>query len=361
MKNRLKSIISQFKIEAQFKSYQELNSGHINDTFLIITTEKSKYVLQKINRAVFPNSKELIQNKVYVSTHLQHKLKGLTLAEIQQKVLCFVETKDNTFFYKDENDNCWNLSVFIEDSITYLKAKNAQIAFEAGKIIGEFLELTKGVELSKITTILEDFHNVTVRYNQFKSALENASKEKIIQADNWIDFIEKNSNQMLVIDTAIQQEKLPLRLTHNDTKISNILFSKEDKALCLIDTDTVMKGVLHFDYGDAIRTLCNTANEDEVDVNKIRFNFEFFKSYTEGFLQECKSISKEEIKLLSISIKILPFLMGLRFLTDFLNDDVYFKIQYPNHNLDRAINQFTFIERITDQFPKIEDFIKTLK
>lgn len=166
---------------------------------------------------------------------------------------------------------------------------------------------------------------------------------------------------MLVIDTAIQQEKLPLRLTHNDTKISNILFSKEDKALCLIDTDTVMKGVLHFDYGDAIRTLCNTANEDEVDVNKIRFNFEFFKSYTQGFLQECKSISKEEIKLLPISIKILPFLMGLRFLTDFLNDDVYFKIQYPNHNLDRAINQFTFIERITDQFPKIEDFIKTLK
>lgn len=361
MKNRLKSIISQFKIEAEFESFQELNSGHINDTFLIKTTKKTQYVLQKINSTVFPNSKELIQNKVYVSTHLQHKLKDLTPAEIQQKVLCFVKAKDNTFFYEDENKNCWNLSVFIEDSITYLKAKNTQIAFEAGKITGQFLELTKDIELSKITTILEDFHVVSVRYNQFKTALEKASKEKIKQVGFWIDFIEKNINQMLIIDTAIQQKKIPLRLTHNDTKISNILFSKNDKALCLIDTDTVMKGVLHFDYGDAVRTLCNTAKEDEIDVNKIRFNFEFFKSYTEGFLKECKSISQEEKKLLPISIKILPFLMGLRFLTDFLNDDVYFKVKHPNHNLDRAINQFTFIEKITDQFSKIEEFIKTLK
>jgi thiamine kinase-like enzyme len=272
-----------------------------------------------------------------------------------------VKAKDGTFFYEDTEGGLWNLSVFIEDSITYLKAKNAQISFEAGKITGEFLELTKDIDITKITTILKNFHSVTIRYKQFKKALQSASKDKINQSHELINFIEDHINEMLEIDKAIEQHKLPLRLTHNDTKVSNILFSKNDKALCLIDTDTVMPGVLHFDYGDAIRTLCNAANEDEIETSKIKFNFEFFKSYTEGFFQECKSISIQEIKLLPISIKILPFIMGLRFLADYLNNDIYFKTKHKNHNFDRAINQFTFVEEIASQFPKIVAFIQTLK
>ncbi len=361
MENILKSIINQFEIQSEFESYQELNSGHINDTFLIKTTHKPQYVLQKINKTVFPKAKELIENKIFVSNHLQHKLKNLPQKEIQQKVLCFVKAKDGTFFYEDTDGNCWNASIFIEDSVTYLKAENTQIAFEAGKITGAFLELTKDVDLSKITTTLEDFHSVTVRYQQFKKAQQNASDEKIFQSKELIDFIETHINKMQEIDIAIQQHKLPLRLTHNDTKISNILFSKENKALCLIDTDTVMQGVLHFDYGDAIRTLCNTAKEDEIDISKIAFNFEYFKSYTEGFFQSFKSATKEEIDLLPISIKIVPFIMGMRFLTDYLNNDVYFKTKHHNHNLERAKNQFVFVEKITNQFPKITAFINALK
>lgn len=361
MENRLKSVINKFEIHSEFESYQELNSGHINDTFLIKTKLKPQYVLQKVNRTVLKKPEELIENKVWVSNHLQDKLKYLTQDEIQQKVLCFVKAKDNTFFYEDEDSNIWNVSIFIENSVTYLKAKNTQIAFEAGKIIGNFLELTKDFDISKITTILTDFHSVTVRHQQFKKALQNASESKINQTKGLIAFVENSINEMLTIDKAIEQKKLPLRLTHNDTKISNILFSKEGKALCLIDMDTVMKGVLHFDYSDAIRALCNTVNEDEANVEKIEFNFQFFESYTRGFFQEYKSISHEELKLLPISIKILPFLMGLRFLTDYLSDDVYFKTKYKKHNLDRAINQFTFVEKISKQFHKIEAFIQTLK
>jgi thiamine kinase-like enzyme len=357
----LKSIINKFEIQSEFESFQELNSGHINDTFLIKTKQKPQYVLQKINRTVFLKSKELIENKTFVSNHLQYKLKHLTQKEIQQKVLSFVKAKDNTFFYEDTEGDFWNASVFIEDSITYLKAKNNLIAFEAGKITGEFLELTKDIDITKITTILEDFHSVIIRHEQFKKALQNASEEKISQAKELIVFIEECIKEMLVIDEAIEQQKIPLRLTHNDTKISNILFSKHDKALCLIDTDTVMSGVLHFDYGDAIRTLCNTANEDEINIAKIEFNFEFFKSYTKGFFQECRSVTKKEIDLLPISIKILPFIMGLRFLTDYLNNDVYFKTKHKKHNLDRATNQFTFVKKITNQFPEIVAFVQTLK
>lgn len=361
MDNILKSIINQFEIQSEFESFQELNSGHINDTFLIKTTHKPQYVLQKINKNVFPKAKELIANKICVSNHLQHKLKNLSQKEIQQKVLCFVKSKDSTFFYEDTDGNYWNASVFIENSITYLKAKNAQIAFEAGKITGAFLELTKDIDITKISTILEDFHSVTERYQQFKKALQNASEERINKSINLISFIENNINKMLVIDKAIVQNKLPLRLTHNDTKISNILFSKQNKALCLIDTDTVMPGVLHFDYGDAIRTLCNTADEDEIDINKIEFNFEYFKSYTEGFFSSFKSVTKQEIDLLPISIKILPFIMGMRFLTDYLNNDLYFKTTHQTHNLERAKNQFVFVDKITNQSPEITAFINALK
>ncbi len=358
MENRLKSIINKFKIQSKFESFQELNSGHINDTFLIKTTHKPQYVLQKINRTVFPKSKELIENKICVSNHLKHKLKRLSQQEIQQKVLCFVKAKDNTFFYEDKDGNLWNTSIFIEDSVTYLKAENTQIAFEAGKATGEFLELTKDIDIAKINTILEDFHSVTVRYYQFKTALQNASKENINKSKELIDFIEEYIGEMLQIDNAIEHSRLPLRVTHNDTKISNILFSKENKALCLIDTDTVMQGVFHFDYGDAIRTICNTANEDEMDTSIIEFNFEFFKSYTQGFFQEFKSATKQEIKLLPISIKIMPFIMGLRFFTDFLNGDQYYKTSYKNHNLDRAINQFTFIKRINNKYSEINLYFR---
>ncbi|MFT5762578.1 MAG: thiamine kinase-like enzyme [Polaribacter sp.] len=361
MESLLKSIINTFEIQSEFESFQELNSGHINDTFLIKTKQKPQYVLQKINRTVFPKSKELIENKICVSNHLQQKLKHLPQQEIQQKVLCFVKAKDRTFFYEDKEGNLWNTSIFIEDSITHLKAENTQIAFEAGKATGEFLELTKDIDITKINTILEDFHSVTVRYHQFKKALRNASEEKINQSKKLIRFIEEHIEEMQEIDKAIEQHNLPLRLTHNDTKISNILFSKENKALCLIDTDTVMPGVLHFDYGDAIRALCNTANEDEIDITKIDFNFEFFKSYTQGFFQESKSATQQEINLLPISIKIFPFIMGLRFFTDYLNNNIYFKTTYQNHNLDRAINQFTFVKKITNQFPKIKEFLQTLK
>ena len=361
MKNRLKSIVNKFQIQSEFESFEELNSGHINDTFLIKTSRKPYYVLQKINNIVFPKSKELIENKVLVSIHLQEQFVNLTTEEIQQKVLCFVKAKDNTFFYEDKEGHFWNVSIFIEDSITYLKTKNKHIAFEAGKITGAFLELTKDIALSEIHTTLENFHSVTERYNQFKKALQNTSKEKIHQTNKLICFIEEHIEEMMEIDSAIAKNLLPLRLTHNDTKISNILFSKEEKAMCLIDTDTVMKGVLHFDYGDAIRTICNTADEDEIDTDKIDFNVPFFKSYTQGFFQEFKSATKQEVDLLPISIKIFPFIMGMRFFTDYLNDNTYFKIKYQNHNLDRAINQFTLVKRIANQYREIEEFIKEVK
>jgi len=360
MNRKLERIFNQFQIATKFVSFQELNSGHINDTFLIKTTQRPNYVLQKLNGTVFKDADKLIVNKVLISNHLQEKLKYLPLYEVQRKVLCFVASKTGGFFYKDVDGNYWNLSVFIEDSVTYEKTPNPAIAFQAGKATGSFLALTADFEANKLTTILSDFHSVAKRFLQFKEALANASKERKEQAKELIDFSNFHITEMVVLDDAIRLKKLPLRVTHNDTKISNILFSKDHKALCLIDTDTVMKGVIHFDYGDAIRTICNTSDEDCSDTNQIEFHFEYFKEYTTGFLQELKhSISSEELKYLSISIQIMPFIMGLRFLTDFLNDDVYYKTNYEHHNFDRSKNQYTLVQKIKEKCSEIEAFIES--
>ena len=356
MKNLLEHVFNRFQVATKFKNYQELNSGHINDTYLINTKGKPNYVLQKINSNVFSDAENLVINKVLVSSFLQSKYNALTFEEVSKKVLSFVKAKDNTFFYKDENQNIWNLSVFIENSTTYLKTPSSQIAFEAGKITGLFLEDTSGFDLDSLTEILPNFHSIRSRYQQFKEALKSTAKKKIEETQDQINFVEQHIDEMLQIDNAIESNIIPLRLTHSDTKISNILFSKK-KALCLIDTDTVMKGVIHFDYGDAIRTICNTADEDEKDLSLVGFNLDFFKSYTKGFFQELKNITKEERELLPISIKMMPFIMGLRFLTDFLNNNVYYKVSYKNHNLDRAKNQFAYIESVNKKYTDVKMII----
>lgn len=360
MNSVLKSVFNQFKVVSKFDSYMELNSGHINDTYLIKTETLPNYILQRVNGNVFKDAAALITNKVLVSNFLQEQLKNLPLEEIQRKVLSFVSVKNNDFFYKDSESNFWNMTVFIEDSVTYEKTPNSLIAFEAGKATGDFLALTSKFDISKLTTVLPDFHSVRTRFAQFNEALLDISDTRKNEAKELIYFVNNNIKEMLQLDEALTQKKLPLRVTHNDTKISNILFSKEDKSLCLIDTDTVMKGLIHFDYGDAIRTICNTSDEDCAEIEAIDFNLDYFKSYTNGFFQEIRaSITKEEIEYLPISIKIMPFIMGLRFLTDFLNNDVYYKTNYSHHNFDRALNQFTLVKKINTNYLEIKAFIKS--
>ncbi len=353
MRSLLERIFNEFQIDSTFKNYQELNSGHINDTYLIQTNNRPNYVLQRINGNVFSDAGNLVVNKVLVSDFLQSKYTNLPFEEVSKKVLCFVKTKDNAFFYKDQDQNIWNLSVFIEDSITYLKTPNSKIAFEAGKATGLFLENTTDFDVASLTEILPDFHSITSRYLQFKEALKNATKSNIEKTQSLINFVELHIEEMLQIDKAIEEKRIPLRLTHSDTKISNILFSN-NKALCLIDTDTVMKGAIHFDYGDAIRTICNIADEDEKNLDLVGFNLDFFKSYTKGFFQELKNITKEEKEFLPVSIKMMPYIMGLRFLTDFLNNNIYYKVSYENHNLDRAKNQFAYIESINKKYTDVK-------
>ncbi|MEX1384229.1 phosphotransferase, partial [Lutibacter sp.] len=213
-----------------------------------------------------------------------------------------------------------------------------------------FLNLTSDFDARKLTEVIPKFHDMSSRFTQFEDALKVVSKERFGKAKKYIDLVWSLKDEMHIIQHLKESGTIKLRVTHNDTKISNVLFDANNKGLCVIDTDTVMPGVVHYDFGDAIRTICNSAAEDETDLDKVNFNLEYYNAYTKGFLEEVElALTPTELKYLPLGAKTMIFIMALRFLTDFLNGDIYYKTKYPMHNLDRAKNQFKLIESMSEK------------
>ena len=355
IEEQLKFVFKQFEHTGEFQSYEELASGHINDTYLIATTEKTFFVLQRINEGVFKDVPGLVANKVNVSKHLQKKLNYLSNAELKRRVLCFVNTNEGKSYYYDTDGNYWNMMIYIDDSITFETVNNEEIAYEGGKLFGEFLNLTSDYDATKLTEVIPKFHNMTFRFSQFEDALKNASPERLLKAESYIKQVEDLKEEMLILQNLKDSGKIKLRVTHNDTKISNALFDLNNKGLCVIDTDTVMPGIVHYDFGDAIRTICNTASEDEKNLELVNFNLVYYKAYVKGFLEKTgESLSPIEIKYLPLGAKTTIFIMALRFLTDFLNGDIYYKTEYPEHNLNRSKNQLKLIESLSKNYKEME-------
>ncbi|WP_418603194.1 phosphotransferase enzyme family protein [Hwangdonia sp.] len=351
---KLKFIFGQFEHQGEFESYQELASGHINDTYLIKTKKKPHFVLQRINHGVFKDVPGLIENKVAVSKHIQEKLKNLSVKKQKRRVLAFAQTKSGESYYRDEEGNYWNLMYFIDKSVTHEIVDNDDIAYQGGRLLGQFLTLTSDFDASKLTEVIPKFHDMSFRYSQFEDALKIASNERLEKAKDYIKQVEDLKEEMHILQKLKESGAIKLRVTHNDTKISNALFNKKNKGLCLIDTDTVMPGIVHYDFGDAIRTICNTAAEDETNLDLVEFNVDYYKAYTKGFLKKMKSsLTPTELKYLPLAAKTMIFIMALRFLTDYLNNDIYYKTKYPEHNLDRAKNQFKLIQSFTEKINQL--------
>lgn len=355
----LQKVFNHFNHLGDFEDFSELTSGHINDTFFIKTNSSQNYVLQRINSYVFKKSKELIENKIKVSEHIKEKLKHLSEEEIRRSVFQLIRTKNGLPYYLDEDGNYWNASIFIEGSKVFERVENKEIAYEAGKLVGEFINLTEGLNPNEIVDIIPNFHKMSFRYEQFYEAEKNASSKRLEVAMPLIQKVKDLKEEMHILENLKKEGKIPVRITHNDTKISNILFDKKNKGICVIDTDTVMTGIIHYDFGDAIRTSCNNAFEDETDLSKVTFNTEYFDAFSKGFLQKMHSqLSPLDVQHLALSAKTITFIMGLRMLTDFLNNDVYYKTRYENHNLDRAANQFKLVDEITTHFEQMNKDIQ---
>ncbi len=349
----LNNIFNEFDHRCNYKSHSELNSGHINDTFLVKTEENKSYVVQRINHTIFKDVPGLVNNKILISRHLKSKFPNTPEEELNQKILSFVKVKDSNAYYLIKDGNYWNVMNFIDNSVTYEIVKDEEIAYEGGKLLGRFLNLTSDLDSSQLIDVIPNFHDMSFRYAQYASSIQSASKEKLFKAKKYTSIVASLKEEMHILQTLKEAGKIPTRVTHNDTKISNSLFTKNNKGICMIDTDTVMPGIIHYDFGDAIRTICNTAAEDEKDLSKVEFNITYYKAYEKGFLEQVKSsLSDTELKYLRLAAKTMIFIMALRFLTDYLNNDMYYKIEYPEHNLDRAKNQFklieSFMEKIND-------------
>ncbi|MFV0541212.1 MAG: phosphotransferase enzyme family protein [Aestuariibaculum sp.] len=353
---KLKYIFDQFQHNSEFKSCKELASGHINDTYLIKTSHKPYFVLQQINHNVFKNVPALIENKVAVSLHIQEKLKdNLSEKKLKRRVLSFVKAKNNSVYYVKDGENFWNLSYFINKSITHETVTSKAVAYQGGKLLGKFLTITDDFDATKLHEVIPNFHNMSFRYSEFDEALKSASEERKQLAKEQIVLAGTLRDEMHILQNLKASGKIKLRVTHNDTKISNALFNKKEKGLCLIDTDTVMPGIVHYDFGDAIRTICNTAAEDETNLDLVGFNVKYYKAYTKGFLKSMKSsLSPLEKEHLPLGAKTMIFIIGLRFLTDFLNNDTYYKTKYPEHNLNRAKNQFKLLQSLTEHYNEIK-------
>lgn len=349
----IKSIFSEFDHKSNYVSHSEINSGHINDTFFVKTAGNKNYILQRINHNIFKDVPGLVNNKVLTSNHIRSKYPTLSEAALSKKVLCFVKTKTTDFYYLKNDGNFWNVMVFIDDSITYEIVVDQEIAYEGGKLLGEFLNHTSDLDSSQLIDVIPNFHDMSFRYKQYASSIQSALSSRLKKAKKYIKVVADLKDEMHILQELKEAGKIPVRVTHNDTKISNSLFDKDNKGICMIDTDTVMPGIIHYDFGDAIRTICNTAAEDEKDLSKVEFNLEYYQAYEKGFLEKMKdSLSLISLKYLPLAAKTMIFIMGIRFLTDYLNNDIYYKTNYEEHNLDRAKNQFKLIESFTKKLSK---------
>ena len=343
---KLKQILREFKIKEKDYLFKTISNGLINDTYLVLNKEDPKYILQRINTNIFTEFRDLIYNIDLVLPLLD--------APDYNKIE-LIRTNGGEPFLKTETSEVWRVMTFVKGSTVYNTTTDIEIAREAGRIIGEFHSLLKDFDVKQVKETLAGFHDINLRYEQFKTARKNAYPIKIEQAKKAIDFVDNNIKRLLNITF----NELPVRVCHNDTKLNNILFSNNKKALCLIDLDTIMPGTFLYDFGDAVRTIANTAPENEIELDKINFRTDLFEAFIDGLKINKDIFSETEKEQMSIGVALMPFLHGIRALTDFLENNRYYKVSYEMQNLDRCMSLFTFSHLAFNLQESMKKIIKT--
>lgn len=354
MIENVNEILSHFKIETKTSPY---GNGHINDTYLC--KGHGDYIIQRINTDIFKEPVKVMDNIEAVTQHLRKKIIADN-GDPTRETLNIVKTISDDNMYVDAEGNCYRAYEYIRDNITKETAQTPDDLYQAGKAFGRFQYRMSDFPSDSLYETIPDFHNTRKRFADFKQAVSNDVCQRAKTVTEEIEFALSRENITGTVVDLLSEGKLPLRVTHNDTKLNNVLFdSKTNNAICVIDLDTVMPGSLLYDYGDALRFGASSAAEDETDLNKVYFDLDKFTAFTKGFLTElAPSITEKEIELLPFSVKLLTFECGIRFLGDYLNGDVYFKTHRPGHNLDRARTQFKLvsdIEKKTNDMKKIID------
>ena len=348
----LNQIAQQFEIKGKIKEIVPITSGLINHTYKVVTEgEDPDYILQSKNSSIFLNVPAMMDNIQKVTEHIRKKVEKEG-GDPDREVMTVITTSDGKPFFKDEDGEYWTMSLFIPDTIAYDVATDVELARKGGIGIGRFQKYLSDFTEPLYPTI-EGFHDLAFRFKQWDEVMKNGIKDRMEEAAKEIEWVESRRPKMEEFWKLVENGALPKRVTHNDTKLSNILFDKEGNVLCVIDLDTVMSNTPLADYGDAIRTFANTGAEDDENLDNINLDVDKYKAYTEGYLSEVGDMLNEtERTYLPFGPQYIIYEQVMRFLMDYLNGDTYYKINYPKHNLVRTRAQMKLMESIENYIGK---------
>lgn len=350
----LEKIAAMFQLEGKVKKVEQMGEGFINDTFIIYNAEESApdYLLQRKNKRIFTNVPAMMENIMKVTTHIKKKVVARN-GDPMREAMTVVPAIDGKLFYQDEDGEYWAVCVFISNTITYQAAKTPELAYQGGKGIGLFQSLVSDLN-EPLTDILPGFHNIRFRFNQWDAVLAKDPAGRKAKLATEISWIESRREEMLNFWTLVENGEIPTRITHNDTKINNILFDLEGKVLCMIDLDTVLNSTCLNDFGDAMRTFTNTGLEDDENLDAVSSDIAIFEGFTKGYLSEAISfLNKKELEYLAFSAKYITYEQVLRFLMDYIDGDNYYRIKSPEHNYQRTLAQYKLLTSMEEQYDKM--------
>lgn len=351
-------ISTQFDIPGAYAGCERFGSGLINDTWLLSTIHEGlerRYIIQRINTSVFKDPVHVMENIETVTTHIASRLKRQGIQVPSGITPALVRTKKGASYFIDAEGGFWRVFNYIESCTVYDKVDEPALAYEVGAALGRFHALVSDLPPNSLHDTLPGFHHTPRYLREFDEAVKRDAKMRASGAVREIDFVNEHRGLAPVLVDAVDSGRIPLRVVHNDPKVSNVLVhSLTKRAVGMIDLDTVKPGIVHFDFGDCARSVANPGGEDAEDLAAVKFDLSLFEALVRGYMSEAGAfLTPEEIDLLPASVKVITLELGLRFLTDHLRGDVYFKINYPSHNLHRARVQFSLLDCIEKNEEKI--------
>lgn len=360
MRQDLKPIVEKFKIEGEYMGAEPWGHGHIHDTYRTTFRQEDgstrRYILQKVNQYVFKDPVGLMKNIQAVTSHLREKIRQAG-GNPAWETLNLVPTVGGNYLYQTDTGDFWRGYLFIENARSYQIPQNLAQVYHAGKAYGNFQNLLADFPTDQLIETIPDFHNTPKRYRKLIQAVQHDSHQRVKNAEAEIDFAMQREGDSSLLVMRLTSGEFPQRVTHNDTKFNNVLIDDETgEGICVIDLDTVMPGLSGYDFGDAIRSMTNKGAEDEGDLDKVGVDLVYFESFTRGFLETTRNfLSPAEIELLPLSARMMTLENSVRFLTDYLEGDVYYKTAYENHNLIRCRSQFKLV---TDMEEKMGEMVR---
>lgn len=361
MSEGMQKILDSFDIKGKVIFFETYGSGHINETYYIIVRnniDNEEYVLQRINTKVFKDPDKLMENYTGVTEFLRKKIVQ-NGGDPKRETISIVKTKDGQNYHRDDMGGCWRLLIFVKDSISYDKVENPKQFYDSAVAFGNFQRLLAEYPADTLHETIPNFHNTPERLRIFKEALAADIYGRAKEVREEIDFVLAREEFMGTLERAHKEGKLPLKVTHNDTKLNNILFDKNSgEAICIIDLDTIMPGYSVNDFGDSIRFGATTALEDEADLSKVSFDISLYELYVKGFIEGASGgLTDIELEMLPIAAVMMTLECGMRFLTDYLSGDTYFRISREKHNLDRARNQFKLVRDMEEKLSEMREIV----